>query len=64
MPSCLNVGSKEKSNPMLLHYVARVLEVVFFTGLAGSLVVAVWAFVGDFRVLLEPDEPGGVPPQS
>ena len=32
---------------MVLHFMVRVLEVMFFIGLAGSLVVAIVAFVGD-----------------
>jgi hypothetical protein len=31
----------------VLHFIVRVLEVMFFVGLAGSLVVAIAAFVGD-----------------
>jgi hypothetical protein len=33
---------------MLLHYLVLFLESLFFIGLAGSMVVAVLAFVGDF----------------
>jgi hypothetical protein len=32
---------------MVLHFIVRVLEVMFVVGLAGSLVVAILAFVGD-----------------
>lgn len=32
------------------------LEIVFFTGLAGSLVVAVMAFVGDIHVFFDEDK--------
>jgi hypothetical protein len=41
---------------MFLHYLARVLEVLFFVGLVGSLVVAVLAFVGDLHVFFEDDK--------
>jgi hypothetical protein len=41
---------------MFLHYLALVLEWVFFIGLAGSLVVAVMAFVGDMHVFFDKDE--------
>jgi hypothetical protein len=41
---------------MFLHYLALVLEVIFFVGLAGSLVVAIMAFVGDIHVFLEKDK--------
>lgn len=41
---------------MFLHYLALVLEWIFFIGLAGSLVVAVMAFVGDLHVFFEKDE--------
>lgn len=41
---------------MFLYYFALLLEWIFFIGLAGSLVVAVLAFVGDLHVFLEKDE--------
>jgi hypothetical protein len=41
---------------MLLHYLVVLLEVIFVTGLAGSLVVAVMAFVGDLHVFFDKDE--------
>ena len=41
---------------MFLHYLARVLEVLFFVGLVGSLVVAILAFVGDLHVFFEDDK--------
>jgi hypothetical protein len=31
----------------VLHFIFRALEVMFFIGLAGSLVVAIAAFIGD-----------------
>jgi hypothetical protein len=40
---------------MLLHFFVRVLEVIFFVGLAGSLVVAIMAFVGDIREFSDKD---------
>jgi uncharacterized iron-regulated membrane protein len=49
---------------MFLHYLALVLEWVFFIGLAGSLLVATMAFMGDLHVFFDKDEevahiPGG-----
>ena len=44
---------------MFLHYLALLLEWIFFVGLAGSLVVAVLAFVGDLHVFFEKDEEPG-----
>lgn len=41
---------------MLLHYLALVLEWVFFVGLAGSLIVSILAFVGDLHVFFDNDE--------
>lgn len=41
---------------MFLHCLALALEWVFFIGLAGSLVVAVMAFVGDLHVFFEKDD--------
>lgn len=41
---------------MLLHYLALVLEWVFFIGLAGSLMVSILAFVGDLHVFFDNDE--------
>jgi hypothetical protein len=38
-----------------MHYLALVLETVFFVGLVGSLVVALMAFVGDLHVFFEDD---------
>jgi len=42
---------------MFFHSLALVLEVIFFVGLAGSLVVAIMAFVGDIHVFFEKDKP-------
>lgn len=47
---------------MLLHFVIRALEAMFFTGLAGSFIVAIIAFVGDFEVLLNRDNAGSQTP--
>ncbi|HEY2499499.1 MAG TPA: hypothetical protein VGK24_20755 [Candidatus Angelobacter sp.] len=44
---------------MLLHYLVLFLESLFFIGLAGSMVVAVLAFVGDFADFFEKDKPEG-----
>lgn len=46
----------KKDYPMFLHYLALLLEWIFFIGLAGSLVVAIMAFVGDLHVFFEEDE--------
>lgn len=42
---------------MLVRFFVRVLEFVFFIGLAGSLVVAIMAFVGDVHEFFEKDRP-------
>ena len=44
---------------MALHYLALFLETVFFVGLAGSLVVAIWAFIGDCFEFFEDDKREG-----
>ncbi|HYX52163.1 MAG TPA: hypothetical protein VE783_01845 [Candidatus Limnocylindrales bacterium] len=41
---------------MFLHYLAIVLEIIFFVGLIGSLVVAILAFVGDLHVFFEDEK--------
>jgi hypothetical protein len=43
----------------MVHYAVLLLESVFFIGLAGSLVVAILAFVGDIHVFLDKDKPEG-----
>ncbi|HEY2362538.1 MAG TPA: hypothetical protein VGK36_15570 [Candidatus Angelobacter sp.] len=43
----------------MLHLLVVFLEAVFFIGLAGSLVVAIMAFVGDFSDFFESDKPEG-----
>jgi hypothetical protein len=40
-----------------MHILALVLETLFFVGLAGSLVVALIAFIGDFHEFFEKDRP-------
>lgn len=44
----------------MTHFFIRFLEVIFFTGLVGSLVVAVLAFVGDCHEFFEKDRQDGV----
>lgn len=41
---------------MILHFLIGFLETIFIVGLAGSLVVAVLAFVGDIHVFFDDDE--------
>jgi hypothetical protein len=43
----------------MLHFLVIILESLFFIGLAGSLVVAILAFVGDFADFFEKDRPQG-----
>jgi len=43
----------------MVHFFVLLLEIVFFIGLAGSMVVAVMAFVGDFHEFFEKDRPEG-----
>ena len=43
----------------MLHYLILILESLFFIGLAGSLVVAIMAFVGDFSDFFEKDRHEG-----
>ena len=40
-----------------MHILALTLEILFFVGLGGSLVVAVIAFIGDFHEFFEKDRP-------
>ena len=47
-----------------MHILASILTWMFFVGLSGSLVVAIWAFVGDVHVFLEKDEPSSPPVAS
>ncbi|MGZ4873322.1 MAG: hypothetical protein ACXV99_15650 [Candidatus Angelobacter sp.] len=46
-------------NQIMLHYLVLFLESLFFVGLAGSMVVAIMAFVGDFSDFFEKDKPEG-----
>ena len=39
----------------MLHYASSILEWAFYIGMAGSLLVAVLAFVGDIHVLFDKD---------
>jgi hypothetical protein len=43
----------------MLHFLVLFLEALFFIGLAGSMVVAIMAFVGDFSDFFESDRPEG-----
>jgi hypothetical protein len=54
MTSCRNLNAE--GNLMFLHFLVKFLEAIFYVGLAGSMVVAVWAFVGDIHVFLDKDE--------
>jgi hypothetical protein len=49
---------------IMLHYLVLLLESVFFIGLAGSMVVAVLAFVGDIHEFWEKDQPEGAARQA
>ena len=42
-----------------MHLLIRILEMMFFIGLAGSMVVAIMAFVGDIHEFFEKDRPEG-----
>jgi hypothetical protein len=42
-----------------VHLFIRILEMMFFIGLAGSMVVAIMAFVGDIHEFFEKDRPEG-----
>ena len=44
---------------MFLRNLALVLEWIFFIGLAGSLIVALLAFVGDLHVFFDHDDDAG-----
>lgn len=41
---------------MLMHYLVVLLESIFFVGLAGSLIVALMAFVEDLHVFFGSDK--------
>jgi hypothetical protein len=44
----------------MAHYFVLFLEFIFFFGLVGSMVVAIWAFIGDCFEFFEKDRPEGV----
>jgi hypothetical protein len=48
----------------MLHLLVIILEALFFVGLAGSMVVAIMAFVGDFADFFEKDKPEGAASQA
>ena len=48
----------------MVHFLILFLESLFFIGLAGSLVVAIMAFVGDFADFFEKDRPEGAASQA
>jgi len=48
----------------VLHFLAIFIEAVFFIGLAGSLVVAITAFIGDFSDFFEKDKREGAATQA
>ena len=48
----------------MLHFLILFLETLFFVGLAGSAIVAVMAFVGDFVDFFEKDRPEGAGSQA
>ena len=54
----------ELAEAIMLHFLMLFLETVFFIGLAGSLVVAIMAFVGDFSDFFEGDKPEGAATQA
>jgi hypothetical protein len=54
MGCCLSLNAEGKF--MFLHFLIRFLETIFMVGMAGSLVVAIWAFVGDIHVFIDKDE--------
>jgi hypothetical protein len=54
----------ELAEAIMLHFLMLFLEAVFFIGLAGSLVVAIMAFVGDFSDFFESDKPEGAATQA
>jgi hypothetical protein len=49
---------------IMLHFLVLFLETLFFIGLAGSMVVAIMAFVGDFTDFFESDKPEGATSQA
>jgi hypothetical protein len=51
-------------NQIMLHYLVLFLETLFFVGLAGSMVVAIMAFVEDSVDFFEKDKPEGAAGQT
>jgi hypothetical protein len=49
---------------IMLHYLVLFLEVLFFVGLGGSMIVAILAFVGDIHEFFEKDRPEGTASQA
>ncbi|HZU33990.1 MAG TPA: hypothetical protein VFB79_22950 [Candidatus Angelobacter sp.] len=43
----------------MAHFFVLLLEIIFFVGLAGSMVVAVTAFLGDIHEFFEKDRSQG-----
>jgi Na+/melibiose symporter-like transporter len=43
----------------MAHFLVLLIEIIFFIGLAGSLIVAVMAFVGDIHEFFEKDRAEG-----
>jgi len=43
----------------MAHFLILLIEIIFFIGLAGSLVVAILAFVGDIHEFFEKDRAEG-----
>jgi len=43
----------------MAHFLVLLIEIIFFIGLAGSLVVAILAFVGDIHEFFEKDRAEG-----
>jgi len=48
----------------MLHFLVLFLEILFFIGLAGSMVVAIWAFISDCFEFVEKDRPEGAASQA
>jgi hypothetical protein len=48
----------------MLHILVLFLETMFFIGLAGSMVVAIWAFIGDCFEFFEKEKPEGAAGQA
>jgi hypothetical protein len=63
MASARNLGSSGVTQ-IMLHLLVLFLEILFFIGLAGSMVVAIWAFIGDCFEFFEKDRPEGAANQA